>query len=142
MGNLATNVKERRKSYGYTTVDLARLLDVSAGLINNIENSKNDVFKLQLLNNLLNLLNISHDKIFELKQSSPHLCINNNNLTISLDIRDISESDKHELVTALMPVLNTYVEIAASHKGNKKIIKQVNNCVLQQLNLFKLINCS
>ena len=140
--NLATKVKEKRKSNGYTTADLARLLEVSAGLINNIENSRNDVFKLQLLNKLLDLLDIAPDEVLDSRKTSKQICINNNNLTITLDISYLSESDKIELIKTIMPVLKSYVEIAASYQGNKKIIRQVNACILQQLNLFKLINCS
>lgn len=142
MVNLAIKVKERRKTYGYTTADLAHLLDVSAGLINNIENTKNDVFKLQLLNNMINLLNIAPDEILEINKSNLNLLIKDSILTINLDIRNITDNNKHELISTIAPVLELYVEIAASYQGNKKILKQVNNCVLQQLSLFKLINCS
>lgn len=77
MGNLATNVKRRRKSYGYPTVDLARLLDVSAGLINNIENSKNDVFKPQWLNSMNAKLVAYAETISELKFTVEALNKNN-----------------------------------------------------------------
>lgn len=57
-------VRKQRKSKGLSTQDLAKKLGVSSGLINNIENSKNDVFELELFMNLIKELNISIDNVF------------------------------------------------------------------------------
>lgn len=52
-------IKYARNKKGYSTQELAKLLDVSPGLINNIENSKTDTFNLELLYKLSNILDLS-----------------------------------------------------------------------------------
>lgn len=54
-GNL---IKYKRKVKGYSTQELAKLLDVSPGLINNIENAKTDTFNLDLLYKISSTLDI------------------------------------------------------------------------------------
>ena len=54
-GNL---IKYKRKVKGYSTQELAKLLDVSPGLINNIENAKTDTFNLELLYKISSTLDI------------------------------------------------------------------------------------
>ena len=54
-GNL---IKDKRKSKGYSTQQLAKLLDVSPGLINHIENAKTDTFNLELLYKVSSTLDI------------------------------------------------------------------------------------
>ena len=54
-GNL---IKYNRKVKGYSTQELAKLLDVSPGLINNIENAKTDTFNLELLYKISSTLDI------------------------------------------------------------------------------------
>lgn len=54
-GNL---IKYKRKAKGYSTQELAKLLEVSPGLINNIENAKNDTFNLELLYKISSILDI------------------------------------------------------------------------------------
>lgn len=54
-GNL---IKYKRKVKGYSTQQLAKLLDVSPGLINHIENAKTDTFNLELLYKVSSTLDI------------------------------------------------------------------------------------
>lgn len=63
VGNL---IREKRKESGFSTKELADKLGVSVGLLNNIENSKNDTFHLELLISISTLLNID---IFQLISS-------------------------------------------------------------------------
>ena len=62
MNKLAINagnlIKYKRKVKGYSTQELAKLLDVSPGLINNIENAKTDTFNLELLYKISSTLDI------------------------------------------------------------------------------------
>lgn len=63
VGNL---IREKRKEIGLSTKELADKLGISVGLLNNIENSKNDTFHLELLISISTLLNID---IFQLISS-------------------------------------------------------------------------
>ena len=56
LGNL---IRTNRKYNKYSTKELADKLQVSSGLINNIENGKTDSFNLALLNNLSAILEIN-----------------------------------------------------------------------------------
>lgn len=56
LGNL---IRTNRKYNKYSTKELADKLQVSSGLINNIENAKTDSFNLALLNNLSAILEIN-----------------------------------------------------------------------------------
>lgn len=62
MDNLIFNagniIKAQRKAKGFSTLELANLLHVSPGLINNIENSKTDCFNLHLLYSVSKILEI------------------------------------------------------------------------------------
>ncbi|WDC83744.1 helix-turn-helix transcriptional regulator [Caloramator sp. mosi_1] len=51
-------VRKYRKEKGYSTQKLAELLGISVGLLNNIENGKSDVFKLEVLSQIFYQLNI------------------------------------------------------------------------------------
>lgn len=62
---LGVIVRKYRKLRGMSTQELASKVNVSVGLINNIENSKNDVFKLKLLNTLMSNLSIPIGEIFQ-----------------------------------------------------------------------------
>lgn len=61
--NAGNVIKNTRKDKGYSTQELAKLLDVSPGLINNIENGKTDTFNIKLLYKLSEKLNISIPEI-------------------------------------------------------------------------------
>lgn len=51
-------VKQKRLEKGYTTQELAEKLDVSVGLVNNIENGKTDTFNIALMDKLYSTLDI------------------------------------------------------------------------------------
>jgi len=74
MGNthesLGIKIKKFRKNKNLSTAELANRLNVSAGLINNIENARNDVFNLQLLNKIIDELDISINDLFDIKTYS------------------------------------------------------------------------
>lgn len=74
--NAGKTIKYKRKSKGYSTQELAKLLDVSPGLINNIENAKTDTFNIDLLYKLSFTLDISIMDILSYKI---------NNILISTD---------------------------------------------------------
>lgn len=75
-------VRKYRKLKKISTQELANKMGVSVGLINNIENSKNDVFKLRLLNMVISNLGIPVEEIFEYKD---------NDFIIELNKHDTSE---------------------------------------------------
>ena len=65
--NLGDLIRYKRKDCGYSTQELAKLLDVSPGLINNIENAKTDTFNIDLLYKLSSILDIPITDILSYK---------------------------------------------------------------------------
>lgn len=50
INNAGNLIRSKRKEKGYSTQKLAKLLNVSPGLINNIENGKTDTFNKEIFN--------------------------------------------------------------------------------------------
>lgn len=89
-GNL---IKNRRKAKGLSTSELAHTLNISPGLLNNIENSKTDCFNLELLYSISNALDISVIDIISYDIS--------NILNESLQINELSSSVKEQIITLI-----------------------------------------
>lgn len=87
LGNL---IRTNRKYNKYSTKELADKLQVSSGLINNIENGKTDSFNLALLNNLSTTLEIDIIDFISLN-------LNNTN-PLSFNNKDIE--NKYMLLTS------------------------------------------
>lgn len=87
LGNL---IRTNRKYNKYSTKELADKLQVSSGLINNIENAKTDSFNLALLNNLSAILEINIIDFISLN-------LNNTN-SLSFNNKDIE--NKYMLLTS------------------------------------------
>ena len=87
LGNL---IRTNRKYKKYSTKELADKLQVSSGLINNIENGKTDSFNLALLNNLSAILEINIIDFISLN-------LNNTN-SLSFNNKDIE--NKYMLLTS------------------------------------------
>jgi len=64
---IGEKIRNYRKSKHYSTAELAERLNVSAGFINNLENGRNDVFKIELLNNVMKELDIPLEELFQLE---------------------------------------------------------------------------
>lgn len=69
--NAGIKIRKARKDKCYSTQDLAKILGVSPGLINNIENGRTDTFNLLLLFKISKSLDISVSEIIPYNLSSP-----------------------------------------------------------------------
>ena len=65
---IGVKIRESRKKKGYSTGDLSDKLNVSVGLINNLENGRNDVFKIKLLTNICKELDIKVEELLEINE--------------------------------------------------------------------------
>ncbi|CCJ33520.1 helix-turn-helix domain-containing protein [Caloramator australicus] len=80
-------IREKRLIKGYSTQELADLIGVSAGLINNIENARNDTFNLELLSKLCSALDIPFISVFPINTKEFKEIILSNQLN-STDIQE------------------------------------------------------
>ena len=121
LGNL---IRTNRKYKKYSTKELADKLQVSSGLINNIENAKTDSFNLTLLNNLSTTLEIDMIDFISLNLNNPNLLSSN----FSIDNKNIE--DKY---IAIISQLNSLV---FSNKLDDNTVIILLDKLLIELNYF------
>lgn len=97
-------VREKRLGLGYTTQELADKLEVSAGLINNIENSKTDSFNLSFMSRLCSALDISLISLLAKDTSQIKDMLNTS--------KNIPESLSHQINTIIDEYINTAIKLS------------------------------
>lgn len=113
-----TVIKNARKNKGYSTQYLSKLLGVSTGLINNIENGKTDVFNLHLLYSLSNILDIPITQI------------------ISYDLLPINVSSKNTSNDFNL-ILNRLIEFSVKVNGDKSKINTLCNKLIYEIDFIQ-----
>ena len=110
-------IKFKRKVKGYSTQELAKILDVSPGLINNIENAKNDTFNIDLIYKLSSALDINVSEIISDNFDSI--------LDSFLEINELSSS----LKVNLKPLIKALINIS----NNENLSNEDLNTILEKL---------
>lgn len=111
-------IKNARKNKGYSTQYLSKLLGISTGLINNIENGKTDVFNLHLLYSLSNILDIPITQII-LYDSLP------NNISSEAIPNDFNS------------ILNKLIEFSSKVNWDKSKINTLCNKLIYEIDFIK-----
>ena len=120
INNAGNLIRSKRKEKGYSTQELAKLLNVSPGLINNIENGKTDTFNLELLHKISDILNIS----------SSHI--------ISDNIKDIT-LENINISLSFIPLLKSLNLISNNHNWDSKKIQLLLDKLLDDINFYNKI---
>ncbi|MDU6209453.1 MAG: helix-turn-helix transcriptional regulator [Clostridium perfringens] len=120
INNAGNLIRLKRKEKGYSTQELAKLLNVSPGLINNIENGKTDTFNLELLHKISDILNIS----------SSHI--------ISDNIKDIT-LENINISLSFIPLLKSLNLISNNPNWDSKKIQLLLNKLLDDINFYNKI---
>ena len=120
INNAGTLIRSKRKEKGYSTQELAKLLNVSPGLINNIENGKTDTFNLELLHKISDILNIS----------SSHI--------ISDNIKDIT-LENINISLSFIPLLKSLNLISNNPNWDSKKIQLLLDKLLDDINFYNKI---
>lgn len=125
-------VRKYRKEKGYSTQKLAELLGVSVGLVNNIENGKSDVFKLEVLSQLFKILQIPSKDTLEIlfyEQILDDLGY------ISNSQKDLFKNlpyDYQVIITRnFNEILKSYTLIFEKYKHNNDFINFINTFITQ-----------
>ena len=121
LSGLGEILKKYRKAYNYSTQQLADTLHVSAGLINNIENAKSDVFKLDLMCSMINELHIpTHEVLTSLFTSS-------------------NKSDNYNtLVKEFLDLISfEFIYAISQYEDKEKAVDMLGSWLLSQLDLIK-----
>jgi transcriptional regulator with XRE-family HTH domain len=135
LGNI---IKTYRKSKSISTQELAKTLNVSVGCISHIENAKNNVFKLDLLFNLIKELDIPISEILldnSLILDALTLNQTKDKIEISLKAADVKHSDL--LAENIKLIINAYLEIASECSYDSKTINIVSSHILNELKYSK-----
>ena len=120
INNAGNLIRSKRKEKGYSTQELAKLLNVSPGLINNIENGKTDTFNLELLHKISDILNISSSNI------------------ISDNIKDIT-LENINISLSFIPLLKSLNLISNNPNWDSKKIQLLLDKLLDDINFYNKI---
>jgi len=122
-------VREYRKKKDLTTLELSDQLNISSGLLNNIENGKSDSFQLELLNKIVQVLDIPLKEVPIFYDYNGELTAvqNDDYLSIKSNLRNIK--DKESFQSFLEEFIKVYMEFLPMVKDeeefNKLMISQI-----------------
>lgn len=121
LSNLGEIIKINRKSKSYSTRELADKLNVSAGLINNIENAKNDVFKLELMINIIDELDIPIHEILT-----------------SLFVQNVDKNDT-SIKEYLDLISFQFIDVISKYENKEKAAAALSDWLLSTLSSIKAL---
>lgn len=138
---LGKNIRKYRKKKELSTPELAKRLNISTGLVNNIENGRHDVFKLELLLNLMKELDVSLGELLQFD---------------GIDIRSINLQQQlkkilsNEVSTSnakvdylnhnLNQILTLYLATLSKFDYDDSAIDYITKHIVEQLNFIKNID--
>jgi len=122
-------IREYRKIKGLTTLELAEQLNISSGLLNNIENGKSDSFQLELLNKMVQVLAIPLKEVPIFYDYNGELTIVQNDDYLSIKSNLSNMKDKKSFQSFLEVFIKMYIEFLPMVKDeeefNKLMLKQI-----------------
>lgn len=120
---LGQTIKKYRNKKGYTLIQLADKLQISIGLLSNIENSKTDSFQLKLLNNIIQELDIPLEELKIFSKSYP------------IEKLDMFSIDLNKMKDSLEKLINSFITTASELSFNENQISLMTDILITQLNL-------
>jgi len=134
--SLGKLIKKYRNNKGYSTQLLAEKLDISAGLLNNIENARTDSFNLKLLNMIIKELDMPLEEldIFE-DIPTPTSTVNTDYIELKLPLTSKIESE--DIKIYIKNLVDCYLNIADSCNFNESQLAIINSHLLEELNFIK-----
>lgn len=119
---LGQTIRKYRKQKNYTIAQLANKLNISIGLLSNIETGKTDSFQLTLLNNIVRELEIpiSELKLFYKPYPIKELSIDN-----SMDFKKINLS--------LEKLIETFILASSELSFDENKINLISNMLIKEL---------
>lgn len=129
---LGQTIRKYRHKKGYTIIQLADKLEVSIGLLSNIEKGKTDSFQLTLLNNIVNELDIP---LSELKLFPEPYPIEELNTNLSKDLNKIKPS--------LQTLINAFITTSSALSFNESEADLIADMLINELkSITKLIEAT
>lgn len=135
---LGSTIRKYRNAKKYSTQELAKLLGVSVGRINHLENDKNDIFKIPLLMQLVKTLDIPFEEIFSQKiikvDSIEH---DSKKIKVMFEYEGIENAQ--ELVREIKELIKGYLECASLYKFDTEAMSIISSHLLHEMELSKKI---
>ncbi|WP_186430054.1 helix-turn-helix domain-containing protein [Clostridium sp. BSD9I1] len=126
---LGETIRNYRKQKGYTISELTDKLDISTGLLSNIENAKTDFFQLNLLNNIIQELDIPLSELHIFSKPYP---------TEGLDIDNMESFNK--MRSKLEIVINAFIKSFSTISDDEDKMTLITSSLVNQIQIFnKLI---
>lgn len=137
LGNI---IRHYRKSKNYSTAEIAEKLNISAGLINNLENGRNDVFKLELLSDFFTELNIPIEELFELIPTNLKL-IYFENKHLHIQKNNWESNENIELIKYNLDfIIKYYINTVYEYNCNKDAVENITKNIIINLETIKNLN--
>lgn len=124
-------IREYRKIKDLTTLELAEQLNISSGLLNNIENGKSDSFQLELLNKIVQVLDIPLKEAPIFYDYNGELTVVQNDDYLSIKSNLSNMKDKESFQNFLEEFIKMYIEFLPRVKDEKEF----NKLMLNQIKL-------
>jgi transcriptional regulator with XRE-family HTH domain len=131
-------IKTHRKQKSYSTKELASKLNVSAGFINNLENAKNDAFKLEILIQILKELDIPLNQLFlntYLDSTLMNSGMENNRIEVPLQQRGLNCSPT--IQSHIEQIVDLFIEVSYKFDCDDTAMKKIKTHIIEQLNFIK-----
>ncbi|MCY6482808.1 helix-turn-helix transcriptional regulator [Clostridium aestuarii] len=119
---LGETIRKYRKQKGYTMTQLADKLNISIGLLSNIETGKTDSFQLTLLNNIIKKLSIPISELELFSKSYPIEELNINNT-----------KDFKKLRSSLEKLIDAFITTFSALSFDEGKIALVTNMLIKEL---------
>jgi transcriptional regulator with XRE-family HTH domain len=130
--------KKYRKLKDYSTQEFANMIEASSGLVNNIENAKNDVFKMELLEKIVKSLGIPLGELIPLiytDLSTPNISVEDGKLNITFNV---SPGIKAEVLeSSLKDIVNSVLELSNDYVDKEKVLDTVAKYFVQEIEVIR-----
>jgi transcriptional regulator with XRE-family HTH domain len=131
---LGDTIKKYRKNKDYSTKALADKLGVSVGFISHLENGKNNSFKIDLLEKLIDALDIPVQELSPSEKFGIEPIFKGgtkNNVIFSISE---TETEKSQVMADnLETILNEYLELLMVFNWDQKKIKSITNHIIDEI---------
>jgi len=139
---LGKKVRKYRRNKDLTTSELAERLNVSVGHISNIENGKNDIFKLELLFNLSKELDIPLSKLLSISPLKiDEITADSERFELSFVKPDVIQIKDIPIIKKYLKILiENYLDNISNYNYRGESIEAITDHLIQELLFIKKLN--
>ncbi|MEJ8553756.1 helix-turn-helix transcriptional regulator [Tepidibacter sp. Z1-5] len=137
---LATTVKVHRNTKQYSTATLAKKINTSVGLINNLENARHDIFKLDLFNALITELHIPLDQVFTFQKLDLNPIYCENNILQIQQPKDQSGKAIENINHNLNLIISSFVSLSQEYNHSEQAMYSITKNIVSNIETMRNLN--